>query len=63
MGQKGWLRCFAHSLGGAVYRDCMQYLAVSLDTSEVGVEFLAFLFLVVHNLSHLLMHAVSFSSL
>ena len=58
---EGWLRWSAHLLGGAVCRNYVQYPDFALDTSEVAVGFLVFLYLVVHNLPQLHMHAVIFS--
>ena len=58
-----WFKWSAHSLGAAVCRDHAQYPAFSPDTSEVAVECLVFLYLVVHNLPQLRMFAVKFSPL
>ena len=52
----------AHSLGGAGCRDHAQHPAFALDTSEVAVGFLVFLYLL-HNLPQLHMQAVIFSPL
>ena len=71
----GWLRRSAHPLGGAECRGHMQYPAFSLYTlllfltsqklqlSSLAGAGGAFLYLFVHNLPQLHMHAVSFSSL
>ena len=61
---EGWLRCFAHPLGGAGCRGHAQYPAFAPSSSEVAVGvFLVFLYLFVQNLPQLHMHAIIFSPL
>ena len=61
--REGWLGWCAHPLGGAVCRDHAWYPAFAPDTPEVAVGFWVFLYLIVHNLPQLRMHAVIFSPL
>ena len=70
MGLEGWLRCFAHPFGGGVCRGHAQYpafapnpllLLLALQKWQLGI--LVSLYLVVHNLPQLCMHAVIFSPL
>ena len=67
---EGWLRLFAHPLGGVECRGHTQYPALApnplllfLALQKQQLVFLAFLYLVVHNLLQLRMHAVMFSPL
>ena len=54
---EGWLRWFAHPLGGAVFRGQAQYPAFAPGSTEVPGGFLVFLYLV-YNLPQLHMYAV-----
>ena len=63
IGLEGWLRCSAHPLGGVVCRGHAQYPAFAPDHSEVAVGLFGFLYLAVHNLPQLHLHAVVFSPL
>ena len=58
---EGRLRCSAHPLGGAECRRCVQLPAFAPGCSEVAVVLLFSLYLLVHNLPQLLMHAVIFT--
>ena len=40
---EGWLRWFAHPLGGAVCRGNVQYSAFASDSSEMATEFFFFI--------------------
>ena len=57
---EGWLRWSAHPFGGAVCREHAQDPAFTPGSSELAVGFSVFLYLVVHNLPQLHMHAVLF---
>ena len=59
----GLLRWFAHPISDTVCRVHVQYPAFAPGSSEVVVEFLIFLYLVVHNLPQLGMHTVIFNPL
>ena len=63
VGPERWLRWSAHPFGGAVCRGHARYPAFASGSSEVAAGFLVFLYLVVHNLPQLYMHAVIFSPL
>ena len=58
---EGWLRCFAHLLGGGVYRGQGQHTAFAQDSSEVAVGSFGLFVSFVQNLPLLHMHAVIFS--
>ena len=58
---EGWLRCFAHPLGGVVHRGHVQYPAFAPGSSKVAVGFLGLFVSFVQNLPQLNMHAVIFS--
>ena len=68
VGLQGWLRCFAHPLGGVLCRRHVQYPAFAPDTlfllqvlQKGQLGFLVFLCLLVQNLPQLHVHAVIFS--
>ena len=63
VGQERWLRWSAPPFGGVESRGHAQYPAFAPASSEVAVGFLVFLYLVVHNLSHLHIYTVIFSPL
>ena len=63
VGQERWLRWSAHPFGGVESRGHAQYPAFAPDHSEVAVGLFGFLYLAVHNLPQLHLHAVVFSPL
>ena len=58
---EGWLRCFAHPLGGVVRRGHVQYPAFALGSSKVAAGIFGLFVSFVQNLPELRMHAVIFS--
>ena len=63
VGPEEWLRWSAHPLSGTVCRDHVQLPYFAPGTSEMAVGILAFLYLFIHNLPQLCMHAFIFSPL
>ena len=57
-GLEEWLRWFAHLFGGGVCKLHVQYPAFAPGSSEVAAGFGVFLYLFVHNLLQLCMHAL-----
>ena len=60
---EGWLRRFAHPLGGVLCRGHPQSPAFLLALQKWQLGFLVFLYLIVHNLLQLFMHMVIFRHL
>ena len=61
VGPEGWLRWFAHRLGGVVCRGHVQYPAFALGSSKVAVGFFGLSVSFVQNLPQLGVHVVIFS--
>ena len=57
---EGWLKCFAHRLGGTVYGRHAQYLAFALGFSKVAVGFFGLFVSFVQNWPQLHMYQLRY---